>query len=40
MRGLDEERSPNDQRSDIKNPNKSEHKAAQDNRADQSYPKK
>lgn len=31
-------RSPNDQRSDVKNPNNPEHKAAQDNRSRQLNP--
>ena len=31
-------RSPNDQRSDVKNPNNAENKSAQNNRADQKNP--
>jgi len=38
MEHHDKERSPNDQRSDAKNPNNPEHKDAVDNRSDQKNP--
>jgi hypothetical protein len=34
----DQKRTPNDQRSDVKNPNNSEHKQDRDNRANQQNP--
>ena len=38
MMSNDQKRTPNDQRSDVKNPNNPDHKRDSDNRADQKNP--